>query len=218
MSMHEKYREKLKELKCCVIIPTYNNAGTLEDILTRTLKYTDHIIVVNDGSRDNTSDILNMNTQIQVVSYVENVGKGWALRKGFEAALESGFHYAITLDSDGQHRPEEIPTFIDQLEKTPDSLIIGSRNMTQEGVPGTSNFGHRFSNFWYWLETGIELPDTQSGYRVYPLLLIKEMKFYTTKYELELEVLVRAAWREIPVVPVPIDVIYPENRITHFRL
>ena len=91
--------------------------------------------------------------------------------------------------------------------------------MTQEAVPGTSSFGHKFSNFWYSVITGRKLPDTQSGYRLYPLKLIKNRHFYTTKYELEMEALVRLSWQDIPVIPVPIDVYYPpgEERITHFR-
>ena len=101
----------------------------------------------------------------------------------------------------------------------PDAIIIGARNMDQESVPGKSSFGHKFSNFWFWVETGISAPDTQSGYRLYPLLLLEDIRFTTRKYEFEIEVLVRAAWRGIRVESVPVSVYYApkETRISHFR-
>lgn len=218
MDLKDRYRQKLKDHKCCILIPTYNNDRKIAGVLQDVVVYTDQVIVVNDGSTDGTVKVLKSFPAIRVISYPDNKGKGWALRVGFEEALKSGYQYAITMDSDGQHRADDIPVFIDALEKEGSALIIGSRNMSQSGVPGTSNFGHRFSNFWYQLETGVSLPDTQSGFRLYPLEELQKMKFYTSKYEFELEVLVRAAWRGIKVIPVPINVIYPEDRITHFRM
>ena len=213
-----RYREKMQQLNCCVLIPTYNNDTKLKTVIDDVLQYTDAIIVVNDGSTDTTETILNNYPVIEKLSYTPNRGKGRALRQGFKRALELGYDYAITIDSDGQHKADDLPAFIDALEQHPGALIVGSRNMTQEGVPSTSSFGHNFSNFWYRLETGIKLPDTQSGYRLYPLKAMAEIKFYTTKYEFELEALVKAAWKGLEVIPIPINVIYPDDRITHFRM
>jgi len=218
MKSKEHYRQKLREYKCCILIPTFNNDRKIAGVLKDVLEYTDQVIVVNDGSTDDTKKVVASFSNIHVIGYPDNKGKGSALRMGFAEALRSGYQYTITIDSDGQHRAEDIPVFIDALEREGSALIIGSRNMNQSGVPGTSNFGHRFSNFWYKLETGISLPDTQSGFRLYPLKEIQKMKFYTTKYEFELEVLVKAAWKRIKVIPVPINVVYPEDRITHFRI
>ncbi len=91
--------------------------------------------------------------------------------------------------------------------------------MNQSSVPGKSSFGHRFSNFWYWVETGIRLPDTQSGYRLYPVSRLETMRFFTNRFEFEIEVIVRAAWKGIPVLSVPVSVYYPppEDRVSHFR-
>lgn len=213
------WSEKFRELKCCVIIPTYNNSGTLSSIISGVLKFTDSVIVVNDGSTDGTSDILKQFQDITVVTHEVNKGKGIALRTGFKKAVELNLDYAVTIDSDGQHNPEDLPNFIEKIEKEPGSLIVGARNMEQSTVPGKSSFGHKFSNFWYKVETGIDLPDTQSGYRLYPVKKLKDIRYITNRFEFEIEVIVRAAWTGIRVTHVPVSVIYfpKETRVSHFR-
>jgi len=91
--------------------------------------------------------------------------------------------------------------------------------MEQSTVPGKSSFGHKFSNFWYKVETGIDLPDTQSGYRLYPVKKLKDIRYITNRFEFEIEVIVRAAWAGISVTHVPVSVIYfpKETRVSHFR-
>ncbi|MDX9806179.1 MAG: DUF2062 domain-containing protein, partial [bacterium] len=183
------------------------------------LKFTDSVIVVNDGSTDGTSDILKQFQDITVVTHEVNKGKGIALRTGFKKAVELDLDYAVTIDSDGQHNPEDLPNFIEKIEKEPGSLIVGARNMEQSTVPGKSSFGHKFSNFWYKVETGIDLPDTQSGYRLYPVKKLKDIRYITNRFEFEIEVIVRAAWAGIRVTHVPVSVIYfpKETRVSHFR-
>jgi len=205
--------------KICVLIPTYNNAQTFESVLKGVLDYTDKVIVVNDGSTDETDSILSRYPVINKVSYSPNQGKGMALRRGFDKAAELGFDYAISIDSDGQHYPDDLPLFAEAIEKNSGALIMGARNMEQESVPGKSSFGNKFSNFWYKVETGITLSDTQSGYRLYPVQRLKAISFFTRKFEFEIEVLVRSAWRGIPVKQIPVKVFYPEKekRISHFR-
>lgn len=210
--------QKFKQLKCCVLIPTYNNSKTIEEVIQSTLEYCDDIIVVNDGCTDNTSEILARYPQLTVITHPVNLGKGVALRNGFAKAVELGFDYVISIDSDGQHYPKDFILFLDKIEKNPGSLIIGARNMTVENVPNKSTFGNKFSNFWFWAETGISLPDTQSGYRLYPVQRLKKIWLFTTKFELEIEVIVKAAWRGIPVTSVPVSVFYaPQGeRVSHF--
>ncbi len=211
---------KCKELSLCVLIPTYNNQKTLENVVKNVLEWCESVIVVNDGATDKTAEIIvSFGKTIDSLAHYPNRGKGYALRSGFKYASEKGFKYAITIDSDGQHFAEDIPQFIEMIEKEPGSIIVGARNMEQSGVPKKSSFGHKFSNFWFEFETGITLPDTQSGYRLYPLFLLKEMRFFTPKYEFEIEVIVRAAWKGIKVTSVPVKVIYEpkETRVSHFR-
>lgn len=213
------WSEKFRELNCCVIIPTYNNAGTLASVINGVLRYTDRIIAVNDGSNDLTADILRRFSNITVVTHEVNRGKGIALQTGFKKAVEKGYRYAVTIDSDGQHNPDDLPGFIEKIEAEPDSMIVGARNMEQSTVPGKSSFGHKFSNFWYKVETGIALPDTQSGYRLYPVQKLKDIRYITNRFEFEIEVIVRAAWAGLNVTSVPVSVIYfpKETRVSHFR-
>jgi glycosyltransferase involved in cell wall biosynthesis len=215
----ESIKRTFKQKKCCVLIPTYNNAQVLTEVLDEVLAYTDDLVVVNDGSTDASREILEAYQQYHLLHLPENKGKGTALRMGFEFARELGYQYAITLDSDGQHKAKDLPVFLEKLEEEPNAIIVGARNMEQENVPGKSSFGHKFSNFWFKVETGINLPDTQSGYRLYPLEALKDIRLISWRYEFEIEVMVRAAWKGVNVVAVPIDVYYPpqEERISHFR-
>lgn len=208
-----------KELKACVLIPTYNNAGTLACVIDSVLEYTAQVIVVNDGATDNTKQLLSQYSNIHVINSEKNRGKGFALRTGIKEAARMGYHYAISIDSDGQHYAYDLPKFLQQVSEMPDVLIIGARNMDQENVPGKSSFGNRFSNFWYTLETGIKLPDTQSGYRLYPVQKLAKKIYFTRKYEFEIEVIVRAAWSGIKVMSIPVSVYYPpaSERVSHFR-
>jgi glycosyltransferase involved in cell wall biosynthesis len=214
----QQVKQKFRQLKCCVLIPTYNNAKTIEGVILSSLEYCDAIILVNDGCTDNTKEILAKYPQLTVVTHSVNKGKGVGLRNGFAKAVELGFDYVISIDSDGQHFPKDFITFLNKIEEQPGSLIIGARNMTVENVPNKSTFGNKFSNFWFWAETGITLPDTQSGFRLYPVQRLKKIWLFTTKFELEIEVIVKAAWRGIPVISVPVSVYYaPQNeRVSHF--
>lgn len=206
------------QAETCVIIPTYNNQKTLQRVIDGVLNFTQNIIIVNDGSTDETFSILQKYPQLTQVHFSENKGKGVALREGFKKAKQLNYNFAITIDSDGQHFPNDIPLFWKALEEEKrDVLLIGSRNMNQDGVPKKSSFGNKFSNFWFWFETDIKLDDTQSGYRLYPLNSIPK-KFFTRKFEFEIEVIVRAAWNGIPVKNIPINILYdPNERVSHFR-
>jgi len=219
MTSTADFSASFKSLKTCVVIPTYNNAGTLASIIEDVLKYCTDIVVVNDGSTDDTEKIVQSFPTVQLISYKKNIGKGWALRQALAYTIEKGYQYAITIDSDGQHFAKDLPVFLEKLQTTPDTFIIGARNMEQASVPGKSSFGHWISNTCFKVETGFSCPDTQSGFRLYPLLLLKGMKFYTVKYEFEIEVLVRASWRGIKIDSVPVSVYYApkETRISHFR-
>lgn len=210
-------QELLSSTNFCVIVPTYNNQKTLKKVLDSILDFTTNIIIVNDGSNDSTSEILKSYSQLTQIHHPKNLGKGRALRNGFRKAIELDFEYAITIDSDGQHFAADFPIFLEAIQDEPNALLIGSRNMTQENVPKKSSFGNKFSNFWFKFETGIKLDDTQSGFRLYPLRLLPK-RFYTNKFEFEIEVIVRAAWKGIVVKNIPIQVLYdPAERVSHFR-
>lgn len=217
--MSSEIKSRFRTLKCCVVIPTYNNQNTLQKVIDDVAQYSDNILVVNDGSTDKTQQILEQNKTIHVVSYTKNRGKGYAIKKAFKAAIKLGYSYVITIDADGQHFAKDLPTFIDKIEEYPNVILVGSRGLQHENMAAGSTFANKFSNFWLMLETGQKLPDTQSGYRLYPLERMKRFFFFTTRYEFEVEVLVRSLWRGIKIIPVPVSVYYSpiEERVSHFR-
>ena len=203
-------------------MPTYNNQQSLELVVLDLMGYTNNILIVNDGSTDNTKKILEGFPSLKILHFQENKGKGTALKQGFKVAGKLGYEYAITIDSDGQHYPDDLDIFLSELENRnpndPEILLVGDRNMAQYGIPGKSSKGNNFSNFWYLVVTGNQLHDTQSGYRLYPLKAVNSIKLYTKKFEFEIEVIVKATWRKIDVRNIPIKVFYQEeNRVSHFR-
>jgi len=209
-----------KKWNCCVIIPTYNNERTISSVIRNVLEYCEDLYVVNDGSTDNTLDEINkFHNKVKLISYRKNKGKGYALIKGFKEAWDNGFKYAITIDADGQHYAYDLPVFVEKLEKEQDVVIIGARQVNKNERSKGSNFANKFSNFWFNVETGISLDDTQSGYRLYPLKPIAVMKFYSTKYEFEIEAIVRLSWKGYNIENVPVHVFYPskEDSASHFR-
>ncbi|MBQ0044874.1 MAG: glycosyltransferase family 2 protein [Bacteroidales bacterium] len=210
-------------MRICVVMPTYRNAGTVADVVRRTLEQLrelsgSRVIVVNDGSPDSTDEVLE-GLPVTVVKHRENKGKGAALKTGFEKALEMGYDHVITIDSDGQHFPEDIPVFLDAIRSHPDSIITGSRNLLAENMPGKNTFANKFSNFWFRLQTLRNVPDTQTGFRAYPLKGLPNLGLLTSRYEAELELLVLSAWKGTPVHPVQIRVYYPPEgeRISSFH-
>ncbi len=216
---NNNYPTQFSDHKCCVIIPTYNNEKTVGKVIEEVLTYCRDVIVVNDGATDSTQEIIEgFGDSVHLIVHPKNIGKGMALRNGFKKAAELGFDYAISIDSDGQHFAENLPDFLVASKENPGALIMGSRNMDQEGVPGKSSFGNKFSNFWFYVETGIKLPDTQTGYRLYPINEIVKKKYFTKKFEFEIEVIVKMAWRFVPFVSIPVKVFYAqEDRVSHFR-
>ena len=213
------YGERLRQIGCIVVIPTFDNEGTIRRVIADVRRYADDVLVVDDGSTDATARLLAEVEGIRTIGYARNRGKGYALQRAFAAAEEWGFRYALTIDADGQHYADDIPTFVEYAEQHPDTLLIGARNLTADNMPSRNTFANRFSNFWFAVETGRRLADTQSGFRLYPLAKIRGMRLLTPRYEFEVEIIVRAAWRGVPVENVPIRVYYPpaDERVSHFR-
>ncbi len=212
-------KDNTNVLKYCVIIPTYNHCDELVNVIRSVQEITGNIIVVNDGSTDDTADVLSSLTGIKTISYTVNKGKGYALKMGFHEAFRNGFDYAVTIDSDGQHRAEEITAFTSEIKEHCGAIVVGARNLMADNMPGKNSFANNFSNFWFRLQTGISLPDTQSGFRIYPLEKVTNIRTLSGRYEYELEVLVRMSWMGVPVRSIPVSVIYKpgKERTTHFR-
>lgn len=139
-------KKTMRDHGICVVIPTYNNAGTVHSVITETLRYCSDVIVVNDGSTDGTREILQTIRNIDVVDYPRNEGKGTALKRGFRHAMSRGFRYAITLDSDGQHYPKDIVGFVQAIVEHPGTLVVGERDLSHVNINAQSSFANKFSN------------------------------------------------------------------------
>ena len=200
-----------------VVIPVYNHAGTVATVIRKTLSHHFPVIVVDDGSTDNTYDAVRSVSGIEVLHHRENRGKGAALMTGMTKAAEK-YRWAVCLDADGQHNPDDIPNLIAALPENRAAIIIGKR-IGMETAPWTSRFGKKFSNFWVWVSGAAFLDDSQSGFRIYPLPETLRLDVAAKRYQYELEVLVKAARQGIAAVEVPISVNYAPmgRRISHFR-
>lgn len=216
----EETKAILSERRVGVLIPAYNNEKSVVQVVESVLPFCEDVIVVNDGSTDQTETLLKaLPAAVHVVSYLPNRGKGFALRSGFDKAEELGLSAVVTMDSDGQHFATDLPLFAEACRTNEGALIVGSRSFLNPNMPQKNSFANKFSNFWFALQTAHRLPDTQTGYRLYPLRRMKGMRPLCNRYEGELELLVRSAWRAIPLKSISINVFYPapEERVTHFR-
>jgi len=213
----------VEENEVCAVIPTYQNAKTLLQVVADVHRVVDTVFVVDDGSNDGTAALLDKATGNErpekVLTHPKNCGKGAALKTGLTYARQQGFRYAVTVDADGQHRADDIPALLKAVEEEPDALAIGSRGLQHENMPAKSTFANRFSNFWFALQTLQRLPDTQSGLRAYPLRRLHGLRWMSARYEAELTLLVFSAWAGVKLLPVPVSVYYPprDQRVTHFR-
>ena len=201
-----------------VVIPVYNHAGTLSEVVTRTKAVHDHVLVVDDGSTDLTEDLL-QGLGVPFVRHAHNRGKGTAIRTGAETAREMGMTHIITMDADGQHDPADIPLFIRAIDDDANAIIVGARDFSGANIPKSSRFGRHFSNFWLRVQTGAVISDVQSGFRAYPIAIFDHLSLTENHYSFEVEVLVKAAWAGFRLEEVDVAVFYPEKeqRISHFK-
>jgi glycosyltransferase involved in cell wall biosynthesis len=201
----------------CVVVPVYNHALTAGRVVREAGAFFP-VIAVNDGSTDGTDRVLAEEKDITIITLPANQGKGAALRAGFAAAEKLGFTHAITIDADGQHSTAALPEFAAACRLHPDTLIVGVRDLIKEGAPRGRRFTNNLSTFWFKVETGVPLADTQCGYRCYPLSSVNRLRVKTQRYAYELEVMVKAAWAGIPLLarPVTADYAAPTSRLSHF--
>jgi len=204
-------------LSILVVIPTYNNRPTLLNVVSEAVKTEYPVLVVNDGSDYSVQDLLK-GLAVDVLDIPDNRGKGLAIQAGAEVAKQRGFTHIITLDADGQHDPDCIPQFAAELETNPWCIVVGERDFPTD-TPGSSVFGRKFSNFWVRVSSGKSISDTQSGYRAYPVEAVLDLHCLGSRYEYEVEILVRGMWAGLGTHSVSIPVQYTEETTgaSHFR-
>jgi glycosyltransferase involved in cell wall biosynthesis len=199
----------------CAIVPALDAAGPVEGVVRGALRILPRVIVVDDGSRDGTGEVARR-AGAEVVRHDANRGKGAAIRTGLLRAAEQGHDVAVTIDADGQHDPEDLPALLAPAD--PRALVLGVRDLAAAGAPRANRISNAISNFFVSRFAGTPLPDTQCGYRRYPVDGTLALGLCGTGYEMEAEAILRARRARWPIVGVPIHVRYPPGRTTHFRI
>jgi uncharacterized protein (DUF2062 family) len=207
-----------------VVAPTHNNRNTLEDIIARVRALGLPLIVVNDGSTDDTAAVLASprwaaDAGVTVITHARNRGKAAALRTAFDAAAAAGHTHAATVDTDGQLDPEQLPDLLALSRSSPHALVIGARDENTAGYPAKNRLGRRLSNLFVWMESGVRVSDSQCGLRVYPLDFVAAARCRSGRYGFETEVITRAGWAGLPLVEAPVRCHYfpKETAVSHFR-
>ena len=207
-------------MKIYAVIPAYNEASTVRDVAARTLEVLPDVIVVDDGSSDGTAAAL-QGLGVTLISNPGNLGKGASLWRGFAVALAEGADAVVTLDADAQHRPEDIPRLVAAWQANPGRIIIGARLWDRGKVPPLRYLGNRFANFWVAWAAGYPVADSQSGFRVYPASLLRQVQVFhgpNARFAFESEILIEAGRAGFPTRAVPIAALYPmQARASHYR-
>ncbi|HLX81951.1 MAG TPA: glycosyltransferase family 2 protein [Burkholderiales bacterium] len=203
-----------------VVIPAYNESATINDVVRRALAQLPLVIVVDDGSTDATAAALH-GLPVVLLRNESNRGKAGSLRRGADEAVRRGADVIVTLDGDGQHRPEDIPLLLEAWRAAPPGIVIGSRLHARAAIPVARYCANRFANFWISWAAGKPIADTQSGFRVYPAGLFARARVRygaAASFVFESEILIEAAHSGVEIVCVPINAIYSARaRPSHFR-
>lgn len=207
-------------MKVCIVIPAYNEARTVREVASRALAQLPDVIVVDDGSADGTAAAL-AGLPVTLISNPVNMGKGASLWRGFSAALAAGADAVVTLDADGQHRPEDIPRILAAAAEHHGRIVIGARVQDKDRVPPLRRFANRFANFWVAWASGFPVSDSQSGFRLYPSFLLRSVRVAHgpgARFAFESEILIEAGRAGVRSVAVPIAALYPpDRRHSHYR-
>jgi glycosyltransferase involved in cell wall biosynthesis len=205
-------------MSICLAIAVYNNPETIRDVVSRCLFATDlPVFVLDDGSDIPLKEILPSSERIILHRHSKNLGKGEALKTLFRLARERGFQYALTLDGDGQHYPEDLPLLLKAARMSQEEILLGEREMRPDNSPFISRLGRAISDFWIWCFTGVKVRDSQCGVRLYPLSSIENLELVGSRYDFEMEILVQLLWTGVKCRSVPIRVLYPACRVSHFH-
>jgi glycosyltransferase involved in cell wall biosynthesis len=203
-----------------VVIPAYNEAQTIRRVAEGALAHIARVIVIDDGSSDATAAALE-GLPVILVRNPSNLGKAASLWRGMAIALADGVEAVVTLDADGQHRPDDIPRLLDAHREQPAALVVGARLHEGTNIPTQRYFANRFANFWIAWAAGQYIKDSQSGFRVYPAAVLRALPQRLGRargFVFESEVIIEAGRRGVRLAWVPIPAIYePRARRSHFR-
>lgn len=207
-------------MSVCVVIPARNEAATIRAVAETARRHADRVIVVDDGSEDNTTARLE-GLDVEILRRREAGGKAAALADGFEMALAGDARWIVTLDGDGQHAPDDIPRMLAAAQAHDGCLVLGARVRKRHRQPGIRHFANRFADFWVSWASGQRVPDSQTGYRVYPRALLEQVRPSTARrhgFVYETAMLIDGARAGHPCVAVAVDSVYHDDaRPSYFR-
>ena len=191
----------------CLLLPAYNEAKTIDRIIREASEFVHDILVIDDGSIDQTTQIAEK-AGGKVIKHSTNLGKGMALRTGFDYISQKDYDLIATMDSDGQHQPSDLPRFIDHFKNNQSDILIGARIHNRFEMPQ-----HRRLNNWLVSSVGSALcgqkvKDFQSGFRLIRTEVIKSIELHTERYETESELLIKAGRIGFKIQSIPINTIY----------
>lgn len=216
--MRDRSDQRMQRL--AAVIPAFNEVRTVRDVAARTLKHVSVVVVVDDGSTDGTGTAL-AGLPVTLIRNARNHGKANSLARGAEQAFTQGAEAILTLDADGQHRPEDIPRLVAAHERDRSALVIGSRLHDRGHIPRDRYLANRFANFWIAWAAGQPIADSQSGFRIYPAGLLRTLAPKAERdpgFVFESEVLIEAGRRGVRITDVPVSAVYPERaRRSYFR-
>lgn len=205
-------------MKVCVLIPVYNAEAAIGPLVSDVARRVDRCFVIDDGSTDRTAEYARQ-AGGEIIHHSKNRGKGASLRSGFDRALKEGYDAVITMDGDGQHRPEDISKFVDKAEKSDASIIIGDRMRNPRGMPLVRRLTNRFMSWMISRVCGENIPDSQCGFRLIKRRVLEKLDLSTKRFEIESEILIKAIRSNFKIDSIPIATVYrdEESRIRPIR-
>lgn len=197
--------------KICVLIPSYNEARTIGHIVKELRARGLTVYVVDDGSADRTAEIAGSEGAV-VVKHDKNKGKGTSLREGFKHILKRAFKAVVVMDGDNQHVAGDIDKFLKRMDETGADIVIGNRMFDTAAMPLSRIYTNRFMSALISMVSGQYVPDTQSGFRLIKTAVLKKIRLESSNFEIESEMVIRAAWAGFKIETVPITTVYQDEK------
>lgn len=212
-------------LKPCILIPVYNHAQPLPDLVERLAGHGLPGLLIDDGSDADCAAVMlglaERHPWLRYVRQEQNSGKGSAVKLGLRLAAQEGCTHALQIDADGQHDPADLGKFLELAARRPEAMITGLPRF-DASMPRNRYYGRYLTHAWVWINTlSFSIQDSMCGYRSYPLascMALLESTPLGDHMDFDTEILVRLYWQEVPILSVPVRVRYPEDGISHFRL
>ncbi len=194
-------------MKICALIPAYNEAGAIKEIIRQIKQQGLAVVIIDDGSSDNTSQISASEGAVVLIN-LKNEGKGRSLNKGFAYCLENNFDAVIAMDGDGQHLPQDIPLFINAAKTSNAGIIVGNRMSQARNMPLVRFLTNRFMSWLISLICGQKIPDSQCGFRLIKKEVLEKIKLKTSKFEVESELLIAASAAGFKIESLAVSTVY----------